>query len=200
LLSVLSARRRTYKNIHKSTELSWEKKWNIAKDLLLALNYLHSRNPSVIKSQEQGLRPYNAFIGSDWTTKVSLAGVIPYKNIQGLYLLESFVIYSPTLPLSDIDDDAYLPPEASSESFSEKWDIYAFGIIMWQLASRKKPFEGLTKSKRSQIINDEIEFTNTLALGDSVPAEFKKIVESCLISKRRPTLARYYLKIKINCD
>eukprot|EP01102_Stenamoeba_stenopodia_P022117 TRINITY_DN910_c0_g1_i1.p1 TRINITY_DN910_c0_g1~~TRINITY_DN910_c0_g1_i1.p1 ORF type:complete len:596 (-),score=211.50 TRINITY_DN910_c0_g1_i1:140-1927(-) len=164
--------------LDKSVELSWEKKWNIAKDVLLGLNYLHSRTPSVIKSKEQGLRPYNAFIGSDWTTKLSLAGVIPYKNIQ------------------DVDDDVYLPPEANSESFSEKWDVYALGMIMWQLASRKKPFEGLSKSKISQIINDETELTNALGLDDSIPADFRKIVESCLISKRRPTLTRLVKQFK----
>ena len=42
----------------------------------------------------------------------------------------------------------YMAPEvALRQSYSEKVDVYSYGVILWQMASDTTPFKGLTKTE-----------------------------------------------------
>jgi regulator of replication initiation timing len=116
-------------SLDTTQEISWEKKWGIARDILLGLLYLHSRNPPILKGKEAGLRPYNIFVGSDWATKIALPGVLP--------------------SCCEDEEEFWLAPEVASgsEAFSVQSDVFSYGLILWQLATRQRPFAGLNASK-----------------------------------------------------
>ncbi|XP_070063838.1 mitogen-activated protein kinase kinase kinase 7 isoform X2 [Drosophila virilis] len=48
---------------------------------------------------------------------------------------------------SNVGDIAYMAPEVyNNEKYTEKCDIYSFAITLWEMLSRKKPFERYTDS------------------------------------------------------
>lgn len=38
------------------------------------------------------------------------------------------------------------PELLSNNSYSEKVDVYSFGIVLWEISTRKKPYEGLNEA------------------------------------------------------
>jgi serine/threonine protein kinase len=73
------------------------------------------------------------------------------------------------------------------ERYSEKADVYSFGIIMWEVVARKQPFAGrnfmgvsldVLEGKRPQVPAD-------------CPEEFRKVMTKCWHAKpdKRPTMA-----------
>jgi serine/threonine protein kinase len=82
----------------------------------------------------------------------------------------------------------YTPPEVALRlSYSEKSDVYQFGIVLWQIARDKVPFLGLTKA----------EYLNRVVYGNERPKvdktwspEFVFLLESCCHPDqfRRPTM------------
>lgn len=166
-------------SLDTNQEISWEKKWGIARDILLALLYLHSRNPPVLKGRDAGLKAFNVFVGADWAAKVALPGVLP-SNIDSE------------------DEDIWTAPEVSagSEEFSDKSDVWSYGLVLWQLATRKRPFSG---AKAGKIKANEDELNTALDLPeDAVPQDFRKLLDSCLLysSRRRPTFTRLLKQFK----
>jgi serine/threonine protein kinase len=83
----------------------------------------------------------------------------------------------------------YMAPEvALREPYSEKVDVYSFGIMLWQMAKDSIPFTGLNKT----------EFMQEVVRGDvrpkpdrAWPAEFSDLLTSCWHRnpERRPSFA-----------
>jgi serine/threonine protein kinase len=76
------------------------------------------------------------------------------------------------------------PEVLRGEKYDERADVFSFGIIMWQVATRKEPYAGrnfmgvsldVLEGKRPQIPND-------------CPPEFKKVMKKCWHAQpeRRP--------------
>ncbi|XP_032593455.1 uncharacterized protein LOC116805478 isoform X3 [Drosophila grimshawi] len=81
--------------------------------------------------------------------------------------------------LSAHQNRAYLAPEALKDGkYSKETDIYSFGIVFWEVMTRKKPFPDLDTSVEEEI-------TNGLRpdLKDIIESEYKdiiiKIIERC---------------------
>src|SRR5205823_10139126 len=92
----------------------------------------------------------------------------------------------------------YLAPELLSGrgSYSYATDVYAFGIIMWEISSHKKPFHDvvhdkflalrITKGLRPEITND-------------IPPFYRELMQKCWHSDptKRPTAREIHEIVKM---
>lgn len=78
------------------------------------------------------------------------------------------------------------PEVIRGEKYSERADVYSFGIIMWQVLTRREPYAGrnfmgvsldVLEGRRPQIPHD-------------VPTEFKKMMKRCWHAspEKRPSM------------
>ncbi|XP_030078967.1 tyrosine-protein kinase JAK2-like [Drosophila hydei] len=86
-----------------------------------------------------------------------------------------------TLMTSAIGTVAYMAPEVlSGEKYTEKCDIYSFGIVLWEVMARRKPFHHL-KNQRNETIMFCASKGNRPPLDDLMPNcnELKTLIENC---------------------
>jgi serine/threonine protein kinase len=71
----------------------------------------------------------------------------------------------------------YMAPEvASILSYNHKVDVYSYGIILWQMASNKVPFDGLN---RAEFLQRVAQGNERPPLSSSWPVGFRNLLEKC---------------------
>ncbi|XP_060651639.1 putative mitogen-activated protein kinase kinase kinase 7-like [Drosophila nasuta] len=87
-----------------------------------AIKYLHEISPIIL---HRDLKPKNLLLFNNCLTlKICDFGTVKK--------LETFMSYAGTF--------CYMAPEVASTRYTEKCDVYSFGITFWEVMSRKKPF------------------------------------------------------------
>jgi serine/threonine protein kinase len=74
---------------------------------------------------------------------------------------------------------AYMAPEIlQKKSYTEKVDIFAFGILIWEIFTRKIPYEGneLVDLKQRVLAGDK------LYIPKNVPKDIEKVINLCINS------------------
>lgn len=156
---------------------------SIASDVANALEYLHSGvspDASVIHCQ---LEPDN--IRFDGRGVVKLIGFRSSTCMKRRdpHSSKGYPVVEHTGTLR------YTPPEVALRlSYSEKSDVYQFGIVLWQIARDKVPFLGLTKT---EYLNRVVYGNERPKVDKTWPPEFIFLLQSCCHSEqfRRPTMA-----------
>lgn len=94
-------------------------------------------------------------------------------------------------PLSDADGagcpsgagtDAYMSPEqaaGSANRFTVSSDIYSLGAVLYQLITRRTPFEGSSGDLRARITSDE-PITPPSAFARAIPTDLERVTLKCL--------------------
>lgn len=91
---------------------------------------------------------------------------------------------------SNLGTTAWCAPElltsASTTRYSVKVDVYSFGMVLWELWEKRKPFEEY--SSRFDII-DAIRAGSRPKIGDDCPPVFRSLIQRCWQADpaRRPT-------------
>lgn len=121
-----------YKIIHDaSVVLDWALIKKISIDVARGMHYLHSSNPVII---HRDLKSHNVLIGEHWNAKVAdfgLCKIIRDKGSKGKY--------------TPCGTPKWAAPEVlRNEVYTTKADIYSFGIILWEMASRQDVFPGMS--------------------------------------------------------
>jgi len=111
--------------------LKSSKRLKMALQVARGMNYLHSSN--II---HRDLKSLNLLLDEDWNVKISDFGLTKYKS-----------------QLAQVDEKEnekigsiyWTAPEVLEDpsSYSKHSDVYSYGIILWELATRKDPFDGM---------------------------------------------------------
>lgn len=109
----------------KGRNLRWDVRLKLACDSAKGMAYLHSR--SVI---HRDLKPKNLLVSSDWMCKVADFGASTIKAAT-------------TQTMTVVGTPAYMAPEVLAKSkYSEKADVYSFGVILVELYTGRRPYTG----------------------------------------------------------
>jgi hypothetical protein len=111
-------------------EVEWIMKLSIAYGIVLGMNYLHTKDPPVIHGE---LRLQNVLVADGYVAKICDFGLSKWRQ------------YSTTrTPSRTVRGTvAHIPPENwinVNERRTTKYDMYSFGIMLWELLSEKAPF------------------------------------------------------------
>ncbi|GMI31957.1 hypothetical protein TeGR_g13568, partial [Tetraparma gracilis] len=128
--------------------------------------YLYSRNPPV---QHQDFKPANLLVMDDWGVKITDFGLSKSDiTLSSTTMTNAGGANGGTL--------AYMAPEVHDEEpFTEKCDVYSYGVSLWEIWTGKVPFEGL---KLGQLIK-KVCYEKKRPSTDGLDVGMKKLVEKC---------------------
>ncbi|CAM9636717.1 unnamed protein product, partial [Hapterophycus canaliculatus] len=84
----------------------------------------------------------------------------------------------------------YMAPEvAESRPYNEKVDVYSFGIVLWEMSTLKKPFEGMG---RDQFFSKVIRGSHRPPINKKWPTSWSNLMQSCWAEDptKRPSFAK----------
>jgi eukaryotic-like serine/threonine-protein kinase len=158
-------------------ELPLQESLAIAKQVAEALEYAHERG--VV---HRDLKPANIKITPEGTVKVLDFGL---AKAMGPDEISRDVSNSPTMSAAMtqagfiIGTAAYMSPEqAKARPVDRRCDIWAFGVVLFEMLSGKKAFEGETVSDvLAAVIMKDPDFS---ALPETTPPSIQRLIRRCL--------------------
>ncbi|XP_016173948.2 probable serine/threonine-protein kinase WNK11 [Arachis ipaensis] len=114
---------REYRKRHKNVSMKAVKKWS--KQILEGLNYLHTHDPCII---HRDLNCSNVFVNGN-TGQVKI-GDLGLAAVVGRSHSAHSVLGTPE----------FMAPELYSEKYTEKVDIYSFGMCVLEMVTREIPY------------------------------------------------------------
>lgn len=145
-------------------------------NLLEAISYLHSQKPPVM---HRDLKCDNIFInGHVGEVKIGDLGLSGVKE--------------DTIAQSVIGTPEFMAPELYEEAYTEKVDVYAFGMCMLEMISMEYPYSECENP--AQIFRKVFSGQRPLSFERMPQSEIKQVIGACLERERRRPSARQLLE------
>jgi serine/threonine protein kinase/Flp pilus assembly protein TadD len=127
------------------------------------------------------LKPDNVMITRDGFVKILDFGLAKQVRILG----SEDTTMPHTSPGAVFGTVGYMAPEqAAGREMDYRSDQFSFGVILYEMLTRARPFDRETKAESlAAIIRDEVEPPS--ALNDEIPEELDRLVMRCLQKKQR---------------
>ncbi|KAJ6312325.1 hypothetical protein OIU77_013958 [Salix suchowensis] len=164
-----------------TTKLDLRRRAHMALDIARGMNYLHHYNPPII---HRDLKSSNLLVDKNWTVKVGDFGLSRLKHET--YLTTKTGKGTPQ----------WMAPEVlRNEPSDEKSDVYSYGVILWELATEKIPWDNLNSM---QVIGAVGYMNQQLEIPKDVDPQWASIIGSCWHSdpQCRPTFQELLEKLK----
>ncbi len=103
--------------------LPWDKRKRIALEIARGMNYLHLFKPPIM---HRDLKSLNILIDDSFTAKIADFG---WTRVKAKEMTEKIGTWQ------------WMAPEViDTRIYTEKADVYSYGIILWEIASRSPPY------------------------------------------------------------
>jgi len=155
-------------------KFSWDLQLRICLDTALGINYLHRMGVLHLD-----LKSHNLLLDDNWNVKVCDFGISEFRNSSQ----DKRKTISTTLQ----GTVGWMSPELiQRQNPTEKSDVFSFGIVMWEIASHKMPFNNYTDEIgiEAAIVRGE-----RLEIPDDVTNEYSNLMQKCWANEpsERPT-------------
>eukprot|EP01089_Gocevia_fonbrunei_P016598 TRINITY_DN5188_c0_g1_i1.p1 TRINITY_DN5188_c0_g1~~TRINITY_DN5188_c0_g1_i1.p1 ORF type:complete len:681 (-),score=90.84 TRINITY_DN5188_c0_g1_i1:37-2079(-) len=118
-----------YRILHASCSLSGALRKKMAMDAARGMNYLHCCDPVVL---HRDLKSHNLLVDENWKVKVCDFG------------LSRIVEQSLSATMTSCGTPCWTAPEIlRNQRYTEKADVYSFGIVLWEIVTREDPYKGM---------------------------------------------------------
>ncbi|ONK80099.1 uncharacterized protein A4U43_C01F13880 [Asparagus officinalis] len=108
-------------------KLSWHKRLKMLRDICRGLMCMHR-----MKIAHRDLKSANCLVDKHWVVKICDFG------------LSRIMVETPMTDNSSAGTPEWMAPELMrNEPFTEKCDIFSLGVIMWELCTMNRPWEGI---------------------------------------------------------
>ena len=119
-------------------KLSWEFKRKVALDIAKGVLYLHMQKPPIL---HRDLKSLNILLDHACNAKLADFG---WTRIKGKVMTSKIGTYQ------------WMAPEViAGFKYTEKADVFSFGVILWELATRKPPYYGIDGTEVSRKVIKE---------------------------------------------
>ena len=144
----------------KNNELNDLERLNFALEIAKGINYLHSFNPPIL---HRDLKSLNILLNSNYNIKIADFGWARLKNIHMTIMRGTFQWMAPEVILK--------------ENYTEKADVYSFGIILSELWSREPPYKGIPAKDVANMVKKDKNYRPIIP--KEVPKEIKELMKLC---------------------
>ncbi|KAM7399472.1 hypothetical protein PAMP_018743 [Pampus punctatissimus] len=123
-------------NLLASHTLMWPKKFQMIHEVSMGMNFLHSMQPPLL---HLNLKTSNILLDEHLHVKISDFGLIQWEEgIDKKLFMEHLTVRG---------NISYIPPETFTlsqclDSPGTTFDVYSFGIVMWEILTQQKPYAG----------------------------------------------------------
>jgi sterile alpha motif and leucine zipper containing kinase AZK len=150
----------------KQPPLTWPDRWSIALQMVKGINYLHMLAPQAILHRD--IKSLNFLLkksDNGFCAKVCDFGLAEIR--------QETTRQSHTVVSASIGTLQWTAPELLRLGrHTTKSDVYALGIVLWELASGEIPFKGASES----IINAFVKAGDRLEIPRDTPVEFAALI------------------------
>lgn len=158
-------------------------------DLADALNYLHTKAIPESICIHRDLKPDNIGFTKDGRIKLfdfGLACIIDAASTS----------YDKTYQMSgETGSPRYMAPEvAQSKPYNQKVDVYSYGVILWEMMSKKKPFKKFGMEKYQELVVKQGERPK---IPTTWPTSFSDLIKECWSAdiQERPNFSEIYSRL-----
>ncbi|KAK6173233.1 hypothetical protein SNE40_016722 [Patella caerulea] len=139
--------------------------YQIARDITAGMVYLHNYRPPVLHLD---LKSMNVLIGAGNRAKIADFGFSKLKHDSDLK--------TPKQNKEIQGSPAWMAPELLfNGEITVKADVYSFGIILWEMLTRKHPYESCSVFQ----ILERVRLNKRPEIPDFCPNELKELMEKC---------------------
>ncbi|KAJ3193803.1 hypothetical protein HK101_004067 [Irineochytrium annulatum] len=163
-----------------------DRKRQMLLDTARGMAFLHGCRPTVI---HQDLKSLNLLVAADWTCKVADFGIAkarqenPAERAMAEGLAAEAAAEDEAKPESEEEGPLaggtiqWMPPEQlkGSTATTTKMDVFAFGVILWEVGMRRRPWRGVP----IRTICDSVIAGRRLAYPPTWDEQYQKLVECC---------------------
>jgi len=161
-----------YSYLQSRTELSWPVRLKIASNIADAMRFLHSYQPKICHRDLK-------------TPNILMAVKDPYASVEVVCKVSDFgesrFVATSGQGRENLANPLWLAPEVMrGGEYTEKCDVYSFGIMLWEILTLKEPYSEypVAKSTFMSHLEDAIIGGLRPTIPKSCPAEYRFLIES----------------------
>lgn len=132
----------------------------VAESVALAMSYLHSQQPAIV---HKDLKSHNILVDDNWTIKVGDYGLSSLMDS-----IQRHQYWAGTAQ--------WRAPEVTENSYGLAADVYSYGVVLWEMITRKRPFEGLPAVQALRLVKEN---NARPSIPQHCPPFFRELMEAC---------------------
>jgi serine/threonine protein kinase len=183
--------RGSLRDVVRSQQLNWTRKLNLAIEITRGLQYLHSQSPPVL---HRDLKTLNILVDESFHIKLADFGATSAAVVRDGAADSisdggetSSSVSSPSLSSQSLTAaENYggtlycLAPEVlDHQPYTPASDVYSLGLVFWELACGKVPFEGISNMRLLRAI-EEGQIDSLDAVDPTCPSDYVELVKRCI--------------------